>query len=95
MWARHIAIKVMVLSTIRIEKRQFEHLYAADVYTVMEILKSFGIIGFWFFFIKGMLWLVLFALIYYAVLDKEKANKLKEKLSFRSKAKKDSQNEDN
>ncbi len=51
----------------------------------MEFLKDLGIVGFWFFFIKGMLWLVLFALVYFGVIDKKKMAKIKSKLSFRKK----------
>ncbi len=49
----------------------------------MEFLKDLGIAGFLFFLIKGILWLVLFALVYFGVVDKEKVKKLKAKISLR------------
>jgi hypothetical protein len=53
----------------------------------MEILKDLGIAGFLFFFIKGLLWILLFALAYFGLIDKEKAQRIKSKLSFRRKKK--------
>ncbi len=55
----------------------------------MEFLKDLGIVGFWFFFIKGLLWIVLFALVYFGVVDKKKVQNLRSKLSFRKKSKAD------
>lgn len=49
---------------------------------MMEFLKDIGIAGFLFFLIKGLLWLVLFALMYFGVIDKEKVQRIKAKLSF-------------
>lgn len=48
----------------------------------MEILKTLGALGFWFFLIKGLLWLLLFGLAYYGVVDKTKIKQIKEKLSI-------------
>lgn len=49
---------------------------------IMELLKDLGIAGFLFFLIKGLLWVVLFLLVYFGLVDKEKVNKIKAKLSF-------------
>lgn len=38
----------------------------------METLKTIGLAGFLFFLIKGLLWLVLFALVAKGVVSKEK-----------------------
>ncbi|MBK6622730.1 MAG: hypothetical protein IPG32_18375 [Saprospirales bacterium] len=51
----------------------------------MEWLKSIGLAGFLFFFIKGMLWLVLFALVYFGFVKKETVARIKSKLSWRRK----------
>ena len=48
----------------------------------MEWLKDIGIIGFLFFFIKGMLWIVFTLLIYFGLVDKEKIYTIKKKLMF-------------
>ena len=48
----------------------------------MEFLKDLGILGFLFFLIKGLLWIVLFLLVYFGLIDKEKVRKIKAKLSF-------------
>ncbi len=53
----------------------------------MEFLKDLGIVGFWFFLIKGLLWIVLFALVYFGVVDKKKMQRFKSKLSLRKKNK--------
>ncbi len=53
----------------------------------MEFLKDLGIVGFWFFLIKGLLWIVLFALVYFGVVDKKKMQRFKSKLSLRKKSK--------
>ncbi|MTI30812.1 hypothetical protein E1171_08315 [Cytophagales bacterium RKSG123] len=59
----------------------------------MEFLKDIGIAGFLFFLIKGILWLVLFALVYFGWVDKKKVEAIKSKISFwkkRKRSKKDS-----
>jgi hypothetical protein len=48
----------------------------------MEFLKGIGIAGFLFFFIKGILWLALFALVYFGLVRKEKIQSLKSKITF-------------
>jgi hypothetical protein len=57
----------------------------------MELLKDLGIAGFLFFLIKGLLWIVLFALVYFGLIDKDRARRIRSKFSFR-KRKKNSQN---
>ncbi len=47
-----------------------------------EFFKNLGIWGFLFFLIKGCLWLVLFALVYFGLVDKEKAKSFKSKITF-------------
>ncbi len=47
-----------------------------------NFLKTFGLAGFWFFFIKGCLWLVLFALVYWGIIDKQKVQAFKSKIAF-------------
>lgn len=49
---------------------------------MFDWLKDLGIIGFWFFFIKGMIWLLLFALVAVGVIDKTKLEKLKNRFRF-------------
>lgn len=56
---------------------------------MIEILKDIGIAGFLFFLIKGLLWIVLFLLVYFGLIPKEKVRSIKEKLSFRKKKKSD------
>lgn len=46
----------------------------------METLKTLGIAGFLFFLIKGLLWLVLFALIAKGAVSKEKVDRIKSRL---------------
>ncbi|MCH1581680.1 MAG: hypothetical protein L7S63_01025 [Flavobacteriales bacterium] len=46
----------------------------------METLKTLGIVGFLFFLIKGLLWLVLFALIAKGAVSKEKVDQIKARL---------------
>lgn len=53
-----------------------------------EFLKDIGIAGFLFFLIKGILWLVLFALVYFGLVDKKKVIAFKDKISFWKKKKK-------
>jgi hypothetical protein len=52
-----------------------------------ELLKDIGIAGFLFFLIKGLLWIVLFLLVYFGWIDKDKVRKIKERLSFRKRKK--------
>lgn len=49
---------------------------------MLEWLKDLGVIGFWFFFLKGMAWLVLFFLLYAGVIDKSRFEKIKERMRF-------------
>lgn len=49
----------------------------------MELLKDIGLAGFLFFLIKGLLWIVLFALMYFGLISKDRVQKIKSKLSFR------------
>jgi energy-converting hydrogenase Eha subunit G len=46
----------------------------------MEALKTLGIAGFLFFFIKGLLWLLLFVLVTKGVVSKERLEGIKERL---------------
>jgi hypothetical protein len=48
----------------------------------MELLRDIGIAGFLFFLIKGLLWIVLILLVYFGLINKEKAREIKAKLSF-------------
>ena len=48
----------------------------------MEFLKELGILGFLFFFIKGLLWILLFVLMYFGLIDKEKVRIIKAKMNF-------------
>ena len=52
----------------------------------MDLIKNIGIAGFFFFLIKGILWIVFFLLIYFGVIDKKKFLSFKEKI-FRKKTK--------
>ena len=52
----------------------------------MEFLKNIGIAGFLFFLIKGILWLILFGLVYFGLVDKKKIEKIKS-FAFRRKKK--------
>ncbi|MDA8696092.1 hypothetical protein N9L83_03990 [Flavobacteriales bacterium] len=54
------------------------HLYSEV--THMEALKTLGIAGFLFFFIKGLLWLLLFVLVTKGVVSKERLEGIKERL---------------
>lgn len=49
---------------------------------IMELLKDLGIAGFLFFLIKGLLWIVLFLVVYFGLVDKEKVRRIKAKLSI-------------
>jgi hypothetical protein len=46
----------------------------------MEWLKTIGIAGFLFFLLKGIAWLVLFALVSKGVLPKEKVERWRKKV---------------
>jgi hypothetical protein len=48
----------------------------------MELLKDIGIAGFLFFLLKGLLWIALFLLVYFGLVDKEKVRRIKGKLNF-------------
>jgi hypothetical protein len=48
----------------------------------MEFLKGLGIAGFLFFLLKGLIWIVLFVLVYLGFVDKERVRKIKAKLSL-------------
>ena len=54
------------------------HLYTEV--THMETLKTLGIAGFLFFLIKGLLWLLLFALVARGVISKERVEGIKKRL---------------
>jgi len=45
-------------------------------------LKRLGLMGFLFFLIKGILWLVLFAGIYFGLMNESTVEKLKDLLPF-------------
>ncbi len=55
----------------------------------MDLLRDIGIAGFLFFLIKGLLWVLLFFLVYFGLIKKEKAQKIKDKLFFWRKKKDD------
>ncbi len=46
----------------------------------MDALKTLGIAGFLFFLIKGLLWLLLFALVAKGVVSKERVAEIKKRL---------------
>lgn len=50
---------------------------------MMDTLKAFGLAGFLFFLIKGLVWLVLFALVARGVVSKDKVDGLRQRLRFR------------
>ncbi len=50
---------------------------------MMDTLKAFGLAGFLFFLIKGMVWLVLFALVSRGVVSKDKVDRFRDCLKFR------------
>lgn len=50
---------------------------------MMDTLKAFGLAGFLFFLIKGLMWLVLFALVARGVVSKDKVDRFRQRLSFR------------
>ena len=45
-------------------------------------LEDIGWIGFWFFFIKGILWIIFFALLYAGLIKKSTFEKFKSTLQF-------------
>ena len=49
----------------------------------MDTLKAFGLAGFLFFLIKGLMWVVLFALVAKGVVSKDQMNRFKDLLKFR------------
>ncbi len=50
-------------------------------------LEDIGWIGFWFFFIKGILWIIFFALLYAGLIKKSTFEKFKSTLQFYKKNK--------
>jgi len=50
---------------------------------MMDTLKVFGLAGFLFFLIKGLMWLVLFALVARGVVPKNKVDRFRQRLRFR------------
>ena len=50
---------------------------------MMDTLKAFGLAGFLFFLIKGLMWLVLFALVARGVVSKDKVDRFRQRLRFR------------
>ncbi len=50
---------------------------------MMDTLKAFGLAGFLFFLIKGLMWLVLFALVARGVVSKDKVARFRQRLRFR------------
>lgn len=45
-------------------------------------LEDIGWFGFWFFFAKGMLWIIVFTLLYAGVIKKSTFEKIKSTLQF-------------
>jgi hypothetical protein len=45
-------------------------------------LKRIGVAGFLFFLIKGLLWLVMFALVFFGVFDQEVVDRLSDWFPF-------------
>lgn len=58
------------------------HQWKVNFYRMIEFLTDIGIAGFFFFLTKGLLWVALFLLVYFGVIDKEKARAVKNKLRF-------------
>lgn len=50
---------------------------------MMDTLKAFGLAGFLFFLIKGLMWLVLFALVARGLVSKDKVDRFRQRLRFR------------
>jgi hypothetical protein len=55
----------------------------------MDLIRDLGIAGFLFFLIKGLIWVFLFFLAYFGLIKKDKAQKIKERLFFWRRKKKD------
>lgn len=55
----------------------------------MEFIKGIGTLGFLFFFVKGLMWIVVFALAYFGFIDRERIKILKAKLYFWKKNERD------
>lgn len=53
----------------------------------MDFLTDIGIAGFLFFLAKGLLWIVLFVLMYFGLIKKDRVQKIKSKFSFRKSSK--------
>ena len=49
---------------------------------MLDTLKAFGLAGFLFFLIKGLMWLVLFALVARGVVSKDKVDRFKSRLRW-------------
>ena len=50
---------------------------------MMDTLKAFGLAGFLFFLVKGLMWLVLFALVARGVVSKDKVDRFRSRLRLR------------
>ena len=50
---------------------------------MLDTLKAFGLAGFLFFLIKGLMWLVLFALVARGAVSKDKVDRFRQRLRFR------------
>ena len=50
---------------------------------MMDTLKAFGLAGFLFFLIKGLMWLFLFALVARGVVSKDKVDRFRQRFRFR------------
>ena len=50
---------------------------------MMDTLKALGLAGFLFFLMKGLMWLVLFALVARGVVSKDKVDRFRQRLRFR------------
>ena len=59
---------------------------------MMDTLKAFGLAGFLFFLVKGLMWLVLFALVARGVVSKDKVDRFKSRLRWRRKSEDNSGN---
>lgn len=55
---------------------------AVEKSTAKQWLKRFGIAGFLFFLIKGILWLVLLGLVVFGIVDKDVVERFREWLPF-------------
>ncbi len=61
-------------------KNKTRKMHLCSEVTHMETLKTIGIVGFLFFLIKGLLWLLLFALVAKGFVSKERLEGIKERL---------------